>query len=110
MYHNRSVEQTATVEYSILLSATYRVPVLYFGLNNLPPGSPTGIDAVYDYLITEHWRSRLSSVGIMGGISMTVCSIEDSSLMFTCGLILRRTTPSQIIRASSFIPATRQKQ
>ncbi|KAN0086711.1 hypothetical protein V8E54_000399 [Elaphomyces granulatus] len=55
------------VEYDIILSPTYRVPVLYFLLRNIPSEGPTGIDAVYQYLVPHHYRSPLGSVGIMGG-------------------------------------------
>ena len=61
-----------SVEYNILLSPTYRVPVLYFFLRNLPSGSLSGLDAVHGLLVPEQMRSELQQVGVMGGISMSV--------------------------------------
>ncbi|CAI7633632.1 unnamed protein product [Penicillium bialowiezense] len=57
------------VDYDILLSATYQVPVLYFGLRSHNHG-PLGLDEVYQYVVPEQYRQELKSVGVMGGISM----------------------------------------
>ncbi|KAJ5184597.1 hypothetical protein N7491_007532 [Penicillium cf. griseofulvum] len=57
------------IDYDILLSPTYQVPVLYFGLRWYNHG-PLGLDEVYQYLVPERYRQELKSVGIMGGISM----------------------------------------
>ena len=64
--------QTATVQYTILLSSTYRVPVLYFNIYDLPPSGPNRVDAVYKHLIPKHSLPQLSPFGVMGAISMTV--------------------------------------
>jgi len=61
-----------TVEYHILLSQSYRVPMLYFFLHKLPIKGPKGIDAVYEYLVPHQYRSGLRDLGVMGGISMGV--------------------------------------
>ncbi|KAL4808567.1 hypothetical protein BDV18DRAFT_101764 [Aspergillus unguis] len=55
------------VDYDILLSLTYQVPVLYFTLKR--GNKPLGIDEVYDYLVPDQYRDSIRSVGIMGGIS-----------------------------------------
>lgn len=60
------------VQYDVVLSAAYQVPVLYFMLRN-----PTGrlimsIDEVYDTLVPRPFKHRLLDVGIMGAISMAV--------------------------------------
>ncbi|KAL2003451.1 hypothetical protein VTN02DRAFT_3762 [Thermoascus thermophilus] len=62
------------VEYDIILSPTYRVPVLYFVLRNAPREGPAGIEAVYRYLVPHQYKTELKSVGVMGGISMGVCA------------------------------------
>lgn len=67
-----------TVDYHILLSPTYRVPVLYFFLRNLPVTGPKGIDAVYDYLVPHQFRSELRNVGVIGGISIAVSTFRCS--------------------------------
>lgn len=70
-----------SVEYCIILSPTYRVPVLYFTLHNLPPLlSPISIDTVYTLLVPQDDRNALERIGVMGAISMGVRSfIEDRS-------------------------------
>ncbi|KGO39099.1 Autophagy-related protein 3 [Penicillium expansum] len=57
------------IDYDILLSPTYQVPVLYFGLRWHNHG-PLGLDHVYQYVVPERYRQELKSVGVMGGISM----------------------------------------
>ncbi|KAJ5406955.1 hypothetical protein N7465_008239 [Penicillium sp. CMV-2018d] len=57
------------IDYDILLSPTYQVPVLYFGLRWHNHG-PLGLDEVYQYVVPERYRQELKSVGVMGGISM----------------------------------------
>ncbi|KAJ5834293.1 hypothetical protein N7447_000319 [Penicillium robsamsonii] len=56
------------IDYDILLSPTYQVPVLYFGLRW--DNGPLGLDQVYQYIVPEQYRQELKSVGVMGGISM----------------------------------------
>ncbi|KAJ5973994.1 hypothetical protein N7481_011204 [Penicillium waksmanii] len=62
------------IEYEILLSPTYQVPVLYFVLHWDNQG-PIGLDAVYRYLVPESYRKQLKNVGVMGGISFGVGGI-----------------------------------
>ncbi|KAJ5409738.1 uncharacterized protein N7487_004097 [Penicillium crustosum] len=57
------------IDYDILLSPTYQVPILYFGLKWHNHG-PLGLDEVYQYVVPERYRQELKSVGVMGGISM----------------------------------------
>lgn len=64
---------TLHIEYEILLSSTYQVPVLYFTLHRDDQG-PIGLDGVYQYLVPEPYRKQLKSVGVMGGISFGVGS------------------------------------
>lgn len=63
------------IEYEILLSPTYQVPVLYFVLHWDNQG-PIGLDAVYRYLVPESYRKQLKNVGVMGGISFGVGGIS----------------------------------
>ncbi|KAJ5789351.1 Autophagy-related protein 3 [Penicillium psychrosexuale] len=57
------------IDYDILLSPTYQVPVLYFGLRWHNHG-PLGLEEVYQYVVPERYRQELKNVGVMGGISM----------------------------------------
>ncbi|PLB46983.1 autophagy-related protein Atg10 [Aspergillus steynii IBT 23096] len=58
------------VDYEILLSPTYQVPVLYFMLRRGTHLGPMEIDAVYHYLVADQYRKELQDVGVMGGISI----------------------------------------
>jgi len=60
------------VTYDIVFSHSYRVPVLYFSLYNLPPASYRSIDSVYDLLVPKYLKAGAKAVGVMGGIGMTV--------------------------------------
>lgn len=90
IYHaNATATATAppAAEYHIIYSPSYRVPVLYFFLHNLPPSSfpsssshskrrgssVTGIEAVYQYLVPSHQREAIQQIGVLGGIGMVVC-------------------------------------
>ena len=74
---SRQQQHYGRVEYSIVLSPTYQVPVLYFTLHNLPPTlSPSSIDTVYDLLVPESFRPSIKQVGVMGVISMGVSIVH----------------------------------
>jgi ubiquitin-like-conjugating enzyme ATG10 len=60
------------VDYDILLSPVYRVPVLYFLLRRDGHPQSLGIDAVYHLLVPDQYKKELQSVGVMGGISVGV--------------------------------------
>ena len=60
------------IEYDILLSPSYRVPVLYFRIRDGCTQLVTDIDVVYNYLVPSVHREQLHDVGIIGGISMAV--------------------------------------
>ncbi len=68
-----------TVDYTILHSPTYRVPVLYFYLRNPPPPSSSSsakssLDFIYEHLVPSHQRESLQNVSVLGGIGITVSS------------------------------------
>ncbi|KAK9559594.1 hypothetical protein V6Z77_005243 [Aspergillus fumigatus] len=58
------------VDYDILLSPVYRVPVLYFLLQRDGHPQSLEIDAVYHLLVPDQYKRELQSVGVMGGISV----------------------------------------
>ncbi|KAJ6137661.1 Atg10p [Penicillium samsonianum] len=63
------LQPSLQIDYDILLSPTYQVPVLYFSLRWHNHG-PLGLDEVYQYVVPERYRQELKNVGVMGGISM----------------------------------------
>jgi len=64
------------VEYDIVLSPTYQVPVLYFRIRDAGCALPLSIDTLYRYVIPEQFKSQVESFGIIGGITMTVCYFD----------------------------------
>jgi ubiquitin-like-conjugating enzyme ATG10 len=62
-----------TIDYDIVLSPTYQVPVLYFVFPSVPHVGTTGLDAIYQYLVPRPYASPLKKSGVMGGISFGVC-------------------------------------
>lgn len=65
----------AKVEYSIYPSPSYRVPVLYIGIQDFDGGATTSIDRMGDLLIPPHFKSQVEKVGTIGAVSMTVSGI-----------------------------------
>ena len=64
------------VEYDIVLSPTYQVPVLYFRIRDAGCTFPPSINTLYQYVIPEQFKSQVESFGIIGGITMTVCYFD----------------------------------
>ena len=61
------------VLYSIIFSASYRVPVLYFSIHRRRgPLPPVDIDTVYNLLVPDQERYRLRRFGQMGAVSVAV--------------------------------------
>lgn len=60
------------VEYRILWSSTYQVPVLYFHFSVPPLDGVSGMEAVYKYIVPEAYRSMVGEHGVLGAISSGV--------------------------------------
>ena len=60
------------VEYHVLLSLTYRVPVLYFALRDTVGSVISKIDEVYQSLVPDEHRNIMQNSGVIGAISMAV--------------------------------------
>jgi len=61
-----------TVHYDILLSPSYRVPVVY-----MTASPPLPVSHFFDLVVPHHFRDAMRDVGVMGALSMTV--IVDSA-------------------------------
>lgn len=52
------------------------MPTLWFTLHDLSIESPPfDLDSIYRYVVPEEYKSKLRSVGVMGGISAAVSSV-----------------------------------
>ncbi|KAL9633922.1 MAG: hypothetical protein Q9164_004405 [Protoblastenia rupestris] len=75
--YNASVKQPVpSVEYHVIHSTSYQVPVLYFFLHNLPTQGPQNIDAVYEYVVPKLHHEALRGLGVLGGIGMIVSMLQ----------------------------------
>ena len=60
------------VVYSVVLSPSYQVPVLWIHLFDVPSSAPTGLEALYQYLVPTSAIPALRSVGVIGALSFGV--------------------------------------
>ena len=106
-HHAESPSQIITASYSILLSPTYRVPVLYICLYGILSHGLKSIHAAYQYLVPESSQEELSTIGVMGGLSMTV---SEACQIVQLNTNENRTTQLPMSRAISSIHAKPQRQ
>ena len=63
--------QSVMVEFDILLSPIYRVPVLNLSLNSIIFKLPT-IEELYELLVPAALRKQIDGFGVLGGLSYGV--------------------------------------
>jgi len=102
------VAMTATsnpvvAHYDILLSPSYRVPVLYFSISDSQHRYPPSMDTLYSYIIPPAFRAQSEHVGVIGGITIAVRfrGLRESKL----SLRVSRTIQPRTSQCSSFILA-----
>ncbi|OAL38465.1 hypothetical protein AYO20_02114 [Fonsecaea nubica] len=91
-------------DFSITLSPTYSVPVLWFVCRYGKDDKSLSLEQVYEWLVPEHSLASVHEFGVMGGISMAVGQVFGNVLSGADSLL--STTLSQIGRPSSYIHAT----
>ncbi|KAF8949505.1 E2-like conjugating enzyme atg10 [Haplosporangium gracile] len=57
-----------SVNYHIVFSPSYQVPVLYFNAYR-PDGAAISLEEIYESLVPEEWRAAIRNAGLNGGIS-----------------------------------------
>ncbi|KAF9135178.1 hypothetical protein BGX30_011644 [Mortierella sp. GBA39] len=57
-----------SVNYHIVFSPSYQVPVLYFNAYR-PDGPAISLEEIYESLVPEEWRGAIRNAGLNGGIS-----------------------------------------
>ena len=72
LYHQPEPRKVPTVEYNIIYSITYGVPVLYLTLHDAKSRNQPQIESIYDLLVPSIYKDTLSTVGVLGSIGMTV--------------------------------------
>ncbi|KAF2769813.1 hypothetical protein EJ03DRAFT_350864 [Teratosphaeria nubilosa] len=81
--HSVSSEKPETrVDYEIIYSASYQVPVLY--LSATPPSGTglTSLGHIYDLLVPSQCRNQIESMGVMGALSMSEHPITGLPVFF----------------------------
>lgn len=68
----KGVAPQAVIYYDILLSPTYRVPVLYIRISDPLLRFPPTMATLYEHLIPPHFKPETENVGIIGAITITV--------------------------------------
>jgi len=69
------MSSTVVIDFSIVLSPTYQVPVLWFSFLSDVPTSSNRLETVYDIIVSPTSRQALQNIGVLGGISIAVSSI-----------------------------------
>ena len=60
------------IHYDIMLSPSYRVPVLYFAVSDIQHRYPPTMETLYSHVIPPAFRAQAEHVGVIGGITVTV--------------------------------------
>ncbi|ETI29174.1 hypothetical protein G647_01627 [Cladophialophora carrionii CBS 160.54] len=80
-----SIKDTDTcliVDFSVILSPTYCVPVLWFSCHHGPEKRPITLDQIYEQLVPQPSSAPLRGVGVLGGISMAHHPVSDLPSFF----------------------------
>lgn len=59
------------IMYDIIHSSSYQVPVVYLTVKSPSTGYQASVDDLYRVLVPSSYKSQMSSVGVMGALSMT---------------------------------------
>ncbi|KAJ4411097.1 hypothetical protein N0V91_001470 [Didymella pomorum] len=62
----------ADIHYDVVLSPTFRVPVLYFSISDTLHRYPPTMEMLYSVVIPPAFRAQAEHVGVIGGITITV--------------------------------------
>lgn len=70
----REESPSLIVSYDILLSPSYRVPVVYLQAK-ISHGrlAQLSVEQLCDHIVPKPWRSAVSDTGVYGALSLTVC-------------------------------------
>ena len=88
--------ETIDIDFSITLSPTYAVPVLWFTSPAL-----ASVDRIYNLLTADHLIEPARSIGVMGGISQAVNQhLLLRSFQLTCIVVPSYYRTSGLLRSS----------
>ena len=67
-----STSPRAVIHYDVVLSPSYRVPVLYFTISDIQHRYPPTMETLYSHIMPPTFRVQAEHVGVIGGITVTV--------------------------------------
>lgn len=69
----------AVIRYDVVLSPSYRVPVLYFNISDTRHRYPPTMETLYSHVIPQAFKAQAEHGGVIGGITVTVrlCFVEN---------------------------------
>jgi ubiquitin-like-conjugating enzyme ATG10 len=70
------------IHYDILLSAVYRVPVLYFHIQDSQHRYPLTMKVLYEHLIAPQFKAQTESGGVIGGVSIQDHPVTNRPVFF----------------------------
>ena len=70
------------VNYDIILSPTYRVPVLYISIADSQHRFPPTMATLYEHLIPPTFKAQIEAVGVIGGITITDHAVTNRPVFF----------------------------
>ena len=62
----------AIIQYDVIRSPIYQVPVLYFGIHDPEHRYPPTMTTLYEHLVSPHFRPQAQNAGVIGGITIAV--------------------------------------
>lgn len=68
--------------YDIIVSPTYRVPVLYISISDNRHRYPATMNTLHEHLIPSEFRGQTDIVGVMGGITVTDHPVTNNPVFF----------------------------
>lgn len=60
------------VHYDVVLSPSYRVPVLYLSISDTLHRYPLTMETLYSVIIPSAFKAQAKNVGVIGGVTITV--------------------------------------
>lgn len=77
MLESKPHKDNLEVQYTVMLSQSYQVPMLYITITNRASQPILNLDSFYELLVPSSRREELQKEGVFGSISLTVGTIYD---------------------------------
>ncbi|ORX97559.1 hypothetical protein BCR34DRAFT_607236 [Clohesyomyces aquaticus] len=74
--------QNAVIEYDIILSPSYQVPVLYFNIKDPLFRYPPTMKTLYQHLVSPYFKPQAERVSVIGGITVTDHPLTNTPVFF----------------------------